>query len=122
MNVCINDKGKAKGNRNQLEWAPTDQISNSIKINNEKKYYKLSIGDMMELGNHHSGTIIKIIQEEIQKLVKVQEVVGNLQNIEVFFQRYLKIINTMPMYLITELYTLVKMVKMINFMHILPPK
>ena len=36
----MSDKGKAIGNSNQLEWPPTDQISNSIKINNEIKYYK----------------------------------------------------------------------------------
>ena len=33
---------------------------------------------MMELENHHLGTIMKMIQADIQKLVKVQGVVGNL--------------------------------------------
>ena len=31
----------------------------------------------MELENHHLGTIMKMIQADIQKLVKVQGVVGN---------------------------------------------
>lgn len=54
----MSDKGKAKGNRNQLEWAPTDQISNSIKINDEIKYYKYSRHDgirKLPFRNHHEN-------------------------------------------------------------------